>query len=71
MFGHSPLKFWFDIWNINMYRHRRANESATFPFQDRCGAVAIMKIKESMQEEAKRFEKPNGSTDRPSDFFVQ
>jgi len=33
-------------------------------------SVAIMKIKESMQEEAKQFEKTGAPNDRPTDFFI-
>lgn len=44
---------------------------AYFPFQDHCESVAILKIKESMQEEARRFENTDGTTDPQGEFFMQ
>ena len=40
-------------------------------FQDHCESVAILKIKESMQEEARRFENVDGTTDHQGEFFMQ
>jgi len=43
-----------------------------FSLQDHCESVAILKIKESMQEEARRFENTDGTTtDHQGDFFMQ
>lgn len=36
--------------------------------QDQTESAAILKIKESMQEEAKRFEKDN---DQPDNYYMQ
>jgi len=38
---------------------------------DHCESVAILKIKESMQEEARRFENTDGTTDPQGEFFMQ
>ncbi|XP_067028080.1 single-stranded DNA-binding protein 2-like isoform X2 [Acropora muricata] len=38
---------------------------------DHCESVAILKIKESMQEEARRFENTDGTTDPRGEFFMQ
>ena len=43
----------------------------SFAFQDHCESVAILKIKESMQEEARRFETTDGTTDPQGEFFMQ
>lgn len=43
----------------------------SFSFQDHCESVAILKIKESMQEEARRFENTDGTTDPQGEFFMQ
>jgi len=40
-------------------------------FKDHCESVAILKIKESMQEEARRFENTDGTTDPQGEFFMQ
>lgn len=39
--------------------------------QDHCESVAILKIKETMQEEARRFETTDGTTDHQGDYFMQ
>lgn len=41
------------------------------PFQQQTESAAILKIKESMQEEAKRFEKDTPSDGGPTDYFMQ
>ncbi|XP_068677462.1 uncharacterized protein [Montipora foliosa] len=38
---------------------------------DHWESVAILKIKESMQEEARRFENVDGTTDHQGEFFMQ
>ncbi|XP_068726724.1 single-stranded DNA-binding protein 3-like isoform X1 [Montipora capricornis] len=38
---------------------------------DHCESVAILKIKESMQEEARRFENVDGTTDHQGELFMQ
>ncbi|XP_068727521.1 uncharacterized protein [Montipora capricornis] len=38
---------------------------------DHCESVAILKIKESMQEEARRFENVDETTDHQGEFFMQ
>ncbi|KAK2569771.1 Single-stranded DNA-binding protein 3 [Acropora cervicornis] len=43
----------------------------TLIWMDHCESVAILKIKESMQEEARRFENTDGTTDPQGEFFMQ
>lgn len=53
----------------NTHTHQRQNHKnrRASPLQDQTESAAILKIKESMQEEAKRFEK---DSDAP-DYFMQ
>lgn len=46
--------------------------TVVFYLQDHCDSVAILKIKESMLEEARRFEHDtDGTTDNQGEFFMQ
>ena len=44
---------------------------ALISFQDHCESVAILKLKESMQEEARKFENVDRTTDHQGEFFMQ
>ncbi|OQR71466.1 single-stranded DNA-binding protein 3-like [Tropilaelaps mercedesae] len=48
-----------------------ADYGMSFPENQQTESAAILKIKESMQEEAKRFEKDTPSDGGPTDYFMQ